>query len=59
MLNIDGIKGGMWIPEDGVGDPYEICHSLMKEAKNLGNYISSKSLSKYLHQFKITNNKIS
>lgn len=36
ILNIEGVKGGLWIPEDGVGDPYEICQSLISEAQNTG-----------------------
>ncbi|XP_022910768.1 pyruvate dehydrogenase phosphatase regulatory subunit, mitochondrial isoform X2 [Onthophagus taurus] len=36
ILNIDGVKGGLWIPSDGVGDPYDICLSLVKEARSLG-----------------------
>lgn len=37
LLNIDDLKGGLWIPGDGVGDPYQTCISLVNEAKRLGN----------------------
>lgn len=36
LLNIDDLKGGLWIPGDGVGDPYQTCISLVNEAKSLG-----------------------
>lgn len=36
LINIDDIKGGLWIPGDGVGDPYQTCISLLNEAKRLG-----------------------
>lgn len=36
LLNIDDLKGGLWIPGDGVGDPYQTCISLVNEAKRLG-----------------------
>lgn len=36
LINIDDIQGGLWIPGDGVGDPYEICQSIIMEAKRLG-----------------------
>lgn len=36
LLNTDDILGGLWIPGDGVGDPYETCLSIMAEAKNMG-----------------------
>ena len=32
MLKVDDIYGGLWIPEDGVGDPYQICLTLVGEA---------------------------
>lgn len=36
LLNVDDLKGGLWIPGDGVGDPYETCISLVNEAKRMG-----------------------
>lgn len=36
LLNIDDLYGGLWIPGDGVGDPYKICHTIIDEAKNMG-----------------------
>lgn len=36
LLNVDDLEGGLWIPGDGVGDPYQICNSLVDEAKKMG-----------------------
>ncbi|KAJ8922390.1 hypothetical protein NQ315_004335 [Exocentrus adspersus] len=36
LISIDDIVGGLWIPEDGVGDPYEICMTIVNEAKAMG-----------------------
>lgn len=36
LINIDDIVGGLWIPEDGVGDPYEICLTVVNEARKMG-----------------------
>ncbi|XP_072399696.1 pyruvate dehydrogenase phosphatase regulatory subunit, mitochondrial isoform X3 [Diabrotica undecimpunctata] len=36
LLNAEDILGGLWIPGDGVGDPYETCLSIMAQAKNMG-----------------------
>ncbi|XP_028166816.1 pyruvate dehydrogenase phosphatase regulatory subunit, mitochondrial isoform X4 [Ostrinia furnacalis] len=36
MLNVDDILGGLWIPNDGVGDPHLFCMSLLKEAVENG-----------------------
>ncbi|KAK9499297.1 hypothetical protein O3M35_002353 [Rhynocoris fuscipes] len=36
LISIDDIKGGLWIPGDGVGDPYKLCHSLLKTAIDKG-----------------------
>uniref|UniRef100_A0A0A9WV29 Pyruvate dehydrogenase phosphatase regulatory subunit, mitochondrial n=1 Tax=Lygus hesperus TaxID=30085 RepID=A0A0A9WV29_LYGHE len=32
LIRIDDLKGALWIPGDGVGDPYMLCHSLLKSA---------------------------
>ncbi|XP_065162153.1 pyruvate dehydrogenase phosphatase regulatory subunit, mitochondrial isoform X2 [Atheta coriaria] len=36
LINIDDIVGGLWIPGDGVGDPYKICLSILGEAQKQG-----------------------
>ncbi|XP_074028153.1 pyruvate dehydrogenase phosphatase regulatory subunit, mitochondrial isoform X1 [Leptinotarsa decemlineata] len=36
LLNVSDILGGLWIPGDGVGHPYDICLSLVSEAKEMG-----------------------
>ncbi|XP_066152391.1 pyruvate dehydrogenase phosphatase regulatory subunit, mitochondrial isoform X1 [Euwallacea fornicatus] len=36
LLNIDDLYGGLWIPGDGVADPYETCMALVGEAKKMG-----------------------
>jgi pyruvate dehydrogenase phosphatase regulatory subunit len=30
------VLGGLWVPGDGVGDPYQICVSLVSAVKNKG-----------------------
>ncbi|XP_017791657.1 PREDICTED: pyruvate dehydrogenase phosphatase regulatory subunit, mitochondrial [Habropoda laboriosa] len=35
-LRVDDLVGGLWIPGDGVGDPYQICLTLIEEAKKKG-----------------------
>ena len=35
-INTQGIQGGLWIPEDGVGDPHLICASLIDIATSQG-----------------------
>lgn len=36
LLKVDDLYGGLWIPGDGVGDPYQICLTLASEAKKKG-----------------------
>ncbi|XP_043248408.1 pyruvate dehydrogenase phosphatase regulatory subunit, mitochondrial [Colletes gigas] len=36
LLRVDDLVGGLWIPDDGVGDPYQICLTLIGEAKKKG-----------------------
>ncbi|XP_023287737.1 pyruvate dehydrogenase phosphatase regulatory subunit, mitochondrial isoform X2 [Orussus abietinus] len=36
LLKVDDLVGGLWIPGDGVGDPYRTCLTLMSEAEQLG-----------------------
>ncbi|CAH1389574.1 unnamed protein product [Nezara viridula] len=36
LIAIDDLKGGLWIPGDGVGDPYTLLNSLLKVAVSKG-----------------------
>ncbi|PSN40541.1 hypothetical protein C0J52_12258 [Blattella germanica] len=36
LIATDDLQGGLWIPGDGVGDPYKICLSLISAAKEGG-----------------------
>ncbi|KAK9871456.1 hypothetical protein WA026_012830 [Henosepilachna vigintioctopunctata] len=36
LLNVDDLIGGIWIAEDGVGDSYKVCNSLLHEAIKMG-----------------------
>ncbi|CAK9803481.1 Pyruvate dehydrogenase phosphatase regulatory subunit, mitochondrial [Anthophora plagiata] len=36
LLQVDDLVGGFWIPGDGVGDPYQICLTLIEEARKKG-----------------------
>lgn len=36
LLKTDDLVGGLWIPGDGVGDPYLTCTTLLDEAKKNG-----------------------
>lgn len=36
LINVDDLKGALWIPGDGVGDPYKICTSLLQIAQEKG-----------------------
>ncbi|XP_031782504.1 pyruvate dehydrogenase phosphatase regulatory subunit, mitochondrial [Nasonia vitripennis] len=36
LLKVDDLFGGLWIPGDGVGDPYQICLTLIEEAVRNG-----------------------
>ncbi|XP_043463215.1 pyruvate dehydrogenase phosphatase regulatory subunit, mitochondrial isoform X2 [Leptopilina heterotoma] len=36
LLQIEDIVGGLWIPDDGAADPYQICLTLIGEAKKNG-----------------------
>ncbi|KAJ8667644.1 hypothetical protein QAD02_009307 [Eretmocerus hayati] len=36
LLKVDDLYGGLWIPDDGVGDPYRICLALIGEAVKKG-----------------------
>lgn len=49
LIAIDDLKGGLWIPGDGVGDPYTLCNSLLKVAVSKGeiNFYNDMSLISY------------
>ncbi|KAG8237170.1 hypothetical protein J437_LFUL017290 [Ladona fulva] len=36
LIKVSDLKGALWIPGDGVGDPYELCHSFASAAKKGG-----------------------
>ncbi|KAK7789876.1 hypothetical protein R5R35_008830 [Gryllus longicercus] len=36
LLEVSDLYGGLWIPGDGVGDPFQICLSLISSAKERG-----------------------
>ncbi|XP_054274258.1 pyruvate dehydrogenase phosphatase regulatory subunit, mitochondrial isoform X2 [Macrosteles quadrilineatus] len=36
IIQVDDLKGGLWIPGDGVCNPYEMCISLLELAKQKG-----------------------
>jgi glycine/D-amino acid oxidase-like deaminating enzyme len=36
LIAVDDLQGGLWIPGDGVGDPYQICLSLISAAREGG-----------------------
>lgn len=36
IIQVDDIKGGLWLPEDGVCNPHQICLSLLSVAKKKG-----------------------
>jgi glycine/D-amino acid oxidase-like deaminating enzyme len=38
MVAIDDLKGGLWVPGDGVGDPYKFSEVLIQLARAKGNY---------------------
>lgn len=38
LLRVDDLQGGLYIPGDGVGDAYQICHSFIQGAKNGGKF---------------------
>ncbi|XP_050517976.1 pyruvate dehydrogenase phosphatase regulatory subunit, mitochondrial [Diabrotica virgifera virgifera] len=56
LLNTEDILGGLWIPGDGVGDPYETCLSMMAQAKNMGVKVFENCAIKKIHH---TNQKVS
>lgn len=36
LISLEGIEGGLWIPEDGVCDPHLVCKAFIEEARRLG-----------------------
>lgn len=36
LLRVDDLVGGIWIPGDGVADPYQTCLALIDQAKKQG-----------------------
>lgn len=36
LIEIGDIRGGLWIPDDGVCDPNLVCHTFIEEAKLMG-----------------------
>lgn len=36
ILEVNDIIGGLWVPGDGVGDPHEICKTLIDESIKMG-----------------------
>lgn len=36
LLRVDDLIGGIWIPGDGVTDPYQTCLTLIDEARKKG-----------------------
>jgi len=41
-LNLDGVKGGVWLPTDGQGDPANIALALAKGARNRGAIVAER-----------------
>ncbi len=38
-LNVEDLRGGLWVPGDGVADPLEICLALTHLAKEMGVHV--------------------
>ena len=36
LLRTDDLVGGLWVPGDGVGNPYEICRALAALSAEMG-----------------------
>ncbi|KAH8270976.1 hypothetical protein KR044_007424, partial [Drosophila immigrans] len=49
LISLDGIEGGLWIPEDGVCDPHLVCHAFIAEARRLGVRIVEHCAVKKIH----------
>jgi glycine/D-amino acid oxidase-like deaminating enzyme len=48
LIAVDDLKGGLWIPGDGVGDPYQICLSLITSAKEGGKKTRNHCFTRYI-----------
>lgn len=49
LISLDGIEGGLWIPEDGVCDPHLVCRAFIDEARRLGVRIVEHCAVKKIH----------
>ncbi len=38
-INTDDLKGGLWVPGDGVADPREICMALTHLSRDMGVHV--------------------
>ena len=36
LIRVDDLEGGLWVPEDGVANPYEICRALAALSNEMG-----------------------
>lgn len=36
LIEVNDIIGGLWIPQDGVGDPELMCNTLVEQARSMG-----------------------
>ena len=52
LIAVDDLQGGLWIPGDGVGDPYQICLSLIRGAKEGGKRMSNPNVCSCDKKFK-------
>lgn len=56
IIQVDDLKGGLWIPGDGVCNPYEICISLLELAKAKGNHLTLLPFDVFITQFQNLSN---
>ena len=38
IINTEDLVGALWVPGDGVCDPYKLCLNLLREAKEKGSH---------------------
>ena len=36
LIRVDDLKGGLWVPTDGVANPFEICRGLAALCQDMG-----------------------
>ena len=36
LLRVDDLQGGLWVPTDGVANPFEICKALAALSQDMG-----------------------